>query len=181
MTAADLPPIRRIVTEEGPDGRSRIVADGPSPSIKTVTERPGYQVVNLWCTSASPPRIQEPDAIADHAGLPPPARGTLVRIVDYPPEHGDAGNRRDQQAATFGQLFKQTEHRVDSRHPGMHRTDTIDYAIILEGEIVAILDEQETVMRRGDIMIQRGTAHAWANRSGRSARIAFVLVDAERS
>jgi uncharacterized cupin superfamily protein len=62
----------------------------------------------------------------------------------------------------------------------MHRTDTIDYAIVLAGEIVAIMDDGETVMRAGDIMIQRGTAHAWANRSGAPARIAFVLVDARR-
>jgi uncharacterized cupin superfamily protein len=62
----------------------------------------------------------------------------------------------------------------------MHRTDTIDYAIVLEGEIIAILDEHETTMKAGDIMIQRGTAHAWANRSGKPARIAFVLVDATR-
>jgi uncharacterized cupin superfamily protein len=62
----------------------------------------------------------------------------------------------------------------------MHRTDTIDYAIVLEGEIVAILDKEETVMRAGDVMIQRGTAHAWANRSSNPARIAFMLVDARR-
>jgi len=62
----------------------------------------------------------------------------------------------------------------------MHRTLTVDYAIILEGEIVAMLDDGETVLRAGDILIQRGTNHAWANRSGKPARICFVLIDGTR-
>jgi hypothetical protein len=180
IRVTELPPIRRIVTGDDAQGRSCIVEDGASPSVRTVPERPGYRVTNLWRTSASPPSIDEPDGIAQHAGLPPPPAGTLIRIVDYPPEGADAAVRRRQQAATFGKLFQGTDHRPESRHAGMHRTDTIDYAIVLEGEIVAIMEEGETVMRAGDIMVQRGTAHAWANRSGRPARICFVLVDARR-
>ena len=61
----------------------------------------------------------------------------------------------------------------------MHRTDSVDYAIMLEGELVAIMDEGETVLRAGDVLIQRGTSHAWANRSGQPARIAFVLVSGQ--
>jgi uncharacterized cupin superfamily protein len=60
----------------------------------------------------------------------------------------------------------------------MHRTSTVDYALMLQGELVAIMDKDETVLRAGDVLIQRGTNHAWANRSGKPARIAFVLVDA---
>ncbi len=65
-------------------------------------------------------------------------------------------------------------------HPGMHTTDTVDYAIVLEGEIVAIMEEGETVMRQGDVLIQRGTAHAWANRSGKAVKVAFILVASSR-
>jgi quercetin dioxygenase-like cupin family protein len=64
-------------------------------------------------------------------------------------------------------------------HPGMHRTQTVDYALMLQGELTAILDEEETVLRAGDVLIQRGTNHAWANRSGHPARIAFILIDAK--
>jgi hypothetical protein len=176
----ELPPIRRVVTGHDADGRSCIVSDGPSPSVRTVAERPGYRVTNLWCTSKSPPPVDEPDAIASHQGLPPPACGTLIRVVDYPPEASEAAERKRQQTATFGQLFAGTDHRPDAKHAGMHVTETVDYAIVLEGEIVAVLDTGETLLRAGDILVQRGTAHAWANRSGRPARIAFVLVDAKR-
>ena len=58
--------------------------------------------------------------------------------------------------------------------------DTVDYAIMLSGELVSILDEDETILRAGDVLIQRGTNHAWANRSGEMARIAFVLIDGKR-
>jgi uncharacterized cupin superfamily protein len=65
----------------------------------------------------------------------------------------------------------------DPPHPLMHRTETIDYGLVLEGELVLILDEGETVVRAGDVVVQRGTSHAWANRSNANARIAFVLID----
>ena len=61
----------------------------------------------------------------------------------------------------------------------MHRTETIDYGIVLEGEITLIMDEGETVVRAGDIVIQRGTNHGWANRSDRNCRIAFILIDGQ--
>jgi uncharacterized cupin superfamily protein len=61
----------------------------------------------------------------------------------------------------------------------MHKTQTVDYALMLQGELVAIMDEEETVLRAGDVLIQRGTNHAWANRSGQPARIAFILIDAK--
>ena len=85
------------------------------------------------------------------------------------------------QAATFASLFPDADHTLKPHdHPGMHKTDTIDYAIMLAGEITAILDGEETILRAGDILIQRGTNHAWANRSGKPARMAFVLIDAQR-
>jgi quercetin dioxygenase-like cupin family protein len=85
------------------------------------------------------------------------------------------------QDATFSQLYPDAQHELKpGEHPGMHRTDTVDYVLILIGEITAILEEQETVLRAGDILVQRGTNHAWANRSGKPARIAFILIDGQR-
>ncbi len=173
-------PVRRIVTGEDAAGRSRIIGDGPSPAVRTVPERPGYSVANLWITSDSPAPILEADRINEHKGVSPPKRGTVIRMIDIPPEAADPAERARQAAATFGQLFKDADHRPGAKHPGMHKTDTIDYAIMIEGELTAILDEGETVMRPGDVLIQRGTMHAWANRSGKPCRICFVLIDGER-
>jgi hypothetical protein len=171
--------IRRVVTEEGPSGRARIIADERVPAL-SVPERPGYIVSNIWVTGETPASIYAPDRVAAHKGVLPPRHGTVLRVIDYPPEAADPAERRRQLAATFGTLYPDAEHRIDDKHPGMHRTETVDYAIVLEGEIVAMLDDSETVLKAGDILIQRGTNHAWANRSGKPARICFVLIDGKR-
>ena len=171
-----LPAIRRIVTADDAGGKSRIAEDAPAGAIRTVPERPGYRAVNVWRTSQTPASIEDPDSTAKHEGILPPKSGTILRVIDFPPEPKDPAERDRRIKATFGGIYKDATH--DGRkHPGMHRTDTVDYAIVLEGEIWAVMDEDETLMRAGDILIQRGTNHAWANRSQKTARIAFVLID----
>lgn len=172
-----LPPVRRIVTALGPDGRSTIASDAPAPVSVAVAERPGYLVRNLWSMQlADGPGA--PDRSAAHNGILPPPGGSVLRIIDFPPEPKDPEARRQAIAATFGTIFADADHRGrEGRHPGMHVTRTVDYAIILAGEIYAVLDDGETLMRAGDVLIQRGTNHAWANRSEAPARIAFVLID----
>lgn len=176
---ADLrPPIRRILTGDDANGRSSIVEDGPSPAVREVPERPGYRVTNLWCTAAAPSPVNAPDSIAQHKGVSPPAGGTVLRIIDIPPDPVDPQALQRGIDATFGSMYRDAQHAPKpGEHPGMHRTATVDYALLLEGELTAIMEDGETVMRAGDVLIQRGTNHAWANRSGKPARIAFILVD----
>jgi hypothetical protein len=175
------PPIRRIVTGHDAHGRSCIVEDGPSPAVRLVQERPGYRVTNVWRTVGSPADVNAADSIGEHQGVAPPPNGTVIRIIDIPPESTDADERKRQAAATFGKLFADADHRLeDERHPGMHVTESVDYAVLLEGELVAILDKDQTTMRAGDVLVQRGTNHAWANRSGKMARVLFVLVAGRR-
>lgn len=176
-----LPPVRRIVTGTDRHGRSYIAEDGVSPATRTMAERPGYRNNNIWRTVGSPAPLDAPDSVLEQRGVLPPAGGTILRVVDIPPEARDPEVRRRQSEAVFAQMFADARHDPRSqRHPGMHVTNTIDYAILLKGELVAIMDEGETVMHAGDILVQRGTNHAWANRSNEIARIAFVLVDAKR-
>ena len=167
-----LPPIRRIVTGDDAGGRSRIVEDAPASAIRTVAERPGYRSVNVWRTTQTPVLIGDPDTTSKHEGILPPKNGNILRIIDFPPESADPAERQRRIQATFNGMFKDATHdKRAGAHPGMHRTATVDYAIVLDGEIWAVMDEGETLMRAGDVLIQRGTNHAWANRSGRTARI----------
>lgn len=174
------PPIRRIVTGFDAGGRSRVMEDAPARSIRTVAERPGYRAVNVWRTEESPATIDAPDTTSNHKGILPPRNGTILRIIDFPPEPKDPHELKRMLDATFGGIYKDAEHDKAARHPGMHTTETVDYAIVLEGEIWAVMDDGETLMHAGDVLIQRGTNHAWANRSAKTARIAFVLIDGER-
>jgi len=176
-----LPPIRRVITGNDLKGRSRIVEDAPAASVRTVAERPGYRAVNLWRTDQSPAKIDAADATASHQGILPPKNGTILRIIDFPPEPSDREKLKEMLDSTFGGIYRDALHdRRPGVHPGMHRTETLDYAIVLEGEIWAVMDEGETLLRAGDVLVQRGTNHAWANRSERTARIAFVLIDGTR-
>lgn len=175
-----LPPVRRIVTAVDAAGKSYIAQDGESPATLTVDARPGYCNANLWRTAGSRPMVDAADDITAHQGVCPPPGGTVLRVIDIPPQAADPQERRRQAAATFAAMFPDARHHAESDQPaGMHVTPTIDYAIVLQGELVAIMDQGETVMRAGDVLIQRGTNHAWANRSDQVARIAFVLVDAQ--
>lgn len=171
-------PVRRIVTGNDADGRSRVVEDGAPPAVITVPERPGYVVSNVWTTRETPAEIDAPDASTTHRGILPPGNGTILRVIDYPPEPATREEFEAMARATFRTLYPDVAHDPSkTTHAGMHTTETVDYAIILEGEITAVMDEGETVMKAGDILIQRGTNHGWANRSDKPCRIAFVLID----
>ncbi len=175
---APLPAMRRVVSALDPQGRSFIAEDGPPPVQLTAAGRPGYVNANFWRTQGGG-AFTDPDDIVEHQGVLPPKGGTVLRVIDFPPQPKDLEEQRRQHAAVFTGMFGDARHQPEnSRHPGMHITATVDYAIVLQGEIVAILDEGETVLRAGDVFIQRGTNHAWANRTGAFTRVAFVLIDA---
>ena len=171
-------PIRRVVTGFDSQGVSTFIQDGPCPVVRTVPERPGYRVSNLWCTGQAPASVHAADASAQHQGVAPPKGGTVLRIIDFPPEPQDPAELERALQATFGSMYRDAHHAPRAgEHPGMHRTDTLDYALMLEGELVAILEGTDTTLKAGDVLIQRGTRHAWANRSGKPARMAFILID----
>ena len=175
-----LPPIRRVLTGNDAEGQSAIIEDGPSPAVRVVALRPGYRITNLWRTGTAPAPVAAPDSITEHVGVLPPSGGTVLRIIDFPPEPQDPQTLKNMLEATFGSMFRDAQHAPrPGQHPGMHRTATVDYALMLVGELVAIMDKGETILRAGDVLIQRGTHHAWANRSGKPARIAFMLIDGQ--
>jgi hypothetical protein len=173
-----LEPIRRVVTGHNARGRSVIATDGPSPHILTIPGVPTFGMTNLWVTDGSPAdNTGAGDAAARPVVLEPPAGGTIFRVVEFPPDHTLAGFDRTAAFESMG-----AGHAMDrdaSRHPGMHKTATVDYALVLRGEIWALLDEGETLLRAGDVLVQRGTNHAWSNRSADPCLVAFILVSAQ--
>ncbi|WP_042300100.1 cupin domain-containing protein [Paraburkholderia kururiensis] len=175
------PTIRRVVTGHDANGRAVVVSDGPLPTVAEIAAIPGTVFHEVWSTSESPAVVNNgPDPTRGALMLPPPSCGTRMRFVDIPPDtpeflaHGAASMH-----AAFSQIGDADASTVkaDSPHPLMHRTESIDYGVVMEGEMTLILDDAEVALKPGSVVIQRGTNHAWANRSGRMCRMLFVLID----
>ena len=143
--------VRRLVTLDDERGRSRAIADGLSTDVRTDPARPGVVSSLIWATDRSPARItaQSPDVA--HAFEPPPG-GSVCRVVSFAPD---------------GVL-----------QPPMRRTRTLDFVLVLEGEITLVLDSEEVHLKACDVVVQRGTNHAWSNRSRRPCRLAISSHDA---
>ena len=177
--------IRRIVTGHDASGKAIIVEDGPAPVVRTDAHRPGYAMTQLWITDGSPAVIDNgPDPTQRPITLSPPKSGSVVRIIDFPPASQELSRVDAQTAALAFAMYGESQvltgkDAAAKRHPFMHRTQTVDYAIVLSGEIVMLLDDSEVVMKQGDVLIQRGTNHAWTNRSEEPCRMLFVLVDGQ--
>jgi quercetin dioxygenase-like cupin family protein len=147
---------RRVVTGHDAHGRSVVLADGPVP-VHRYMPQDGVGFYEVWETDDAPAPIRpsEPGEPTQRMlRVPPSPRGTKIRVNEFFPGHvGPHG-----------------------RQSPVHRTESIDYGIVLEGEIVLILDDTEVLLQPGDVVVQRGTDHAWANRTDRVCRVAFVLV-----
>lgn len=147
-----LPPLRRVVTGHDERGIAKVLMDGPPPDG---VARAGGQTTRVaWATETTPAEVPVGLTIAEPGGIapsPPSSQGTRLIIIDFPAEN----IRR------------------------MHRTETLDYLFVLAGEIDYELDDSSVQLKAGDVLIQRGTNHAWVNRSGKPARVAFVLIGAK--
>ena len=173
-------PIRRVVTGHDAAGRSMFIMDGAAPHV--YQRSPGSTAVTeLWETRTMPAENGGNAETTDHAfRLPPPKNGTVFRVVEYPPDRQRlAALERERASADDGSGHSAAFDRGSPRHPGFHKTDSVDYAIVLAGEIYALMDEGEVLLKADDVLVQRGTNHAWSNRADESAYVAFVLIDAE--
>ncbi len=168
--------IRRIVTTHDADGKAIILSDEPAPNVRTRKES-GITATLLWTTGTMPATYSNADRGAVTIATAPPPGSTVLRVVEFPPEDPSHAGDNAAVLAEMG-ITGSSGGRRPARHPHMHATDSVDYAIVLEGEIDMLLDEDEVHMKAGDIMVQQGTNHAWVNRSERPCKIAFVLIDA---
>jgi quercetin dioxygenase-like cupin family protein len=144
--------LRRVVTGHDAAAVAKVLTDSQIPAQRGKSDAAVHAV---WNTGEMPCEIAIGEAIEDRGALPhatpPPKNGTRLTIIDYPP-----GNRGT-----------------------MHRTETLDYVIVMSGEIEMVMDDSTVTLKAGDVMIQRGTNHGWFNRGTENARVAFVLVDAQ--
>lgn len=149
---------RRVVTGHSPDGVSVVLSDGPVPVSRRL---PGDGVAfhEIWNTAGAPATItaEEPEPTERELAVPPPPRGTKIRINEFQPGHLNPAGLQSP----------------------VHRTASVDYGIVLEGEITLVLDDSEVTLGAGDVVVQRGTDHAWANRGDTVCRVAFILVDGD--
>jgi mannose-6-phosphate isomerase-like protein (cupin superfamily) len=175
--------IRRVVTGHDENGKAIVLSDGLTPTLKTNPLRPGHKSTEVWRTNAAPAPIarDEPDPTLDGPRtVHPTPCGTVIRVAEWAPEPEAIRKLSAEQAR---EIFKAmgNEHASmygrGGRHPIMHRTETLDYAVILEGELSLVLDDEDVLLKAGDVVIQRGTSHSWRNLSDKPCRILFVLID----
>lgn len=145
--------IRRVVTGHDQDLKAYIVEDGPARNARSRVE--GHTSTLLWATDSAPADITSDEDMGDRRmGTAPPPKGTRFCIHEIEPHRDYA--------------------------PNFHRTDTIDYVIVIKGRLLMKLDKDETVLGPGDVVIMRGTAHSWTNVGDETLVVAFVLIDAEK-
>ena len=147
----ELDPVRRVVTGHDDNGRAVIAADEICPHQWEPPD--GGTVFEIWQHNGDPDNAKPyEDPIGPAASLPPPPAGTVCRIVDFMPRTDD--------------------------YVYLHQTASLDYCYVIEGEIHAVLDDSQVLLRVGDMLVQRGTRHGWLNHSGKVCRVLFVLIDA---
>ena len=170
--------IRRVVTGHDKDGRSIFVMDGKAPNVLEMASMPGVALTDLWRTRSSPAsNAGNADAATGRIKLEPPAEGTILRIVEFPPD--SAWRKSADAKAAFASIGAGGAPDHESGDAMMHATATVDYIIVLKGEIWAILDKGEKLLKQGDILIQRGTNHSWSVRTKEPCVIAAVLIGAK--
>jgi naringenin degradation protein FdeH len=174
--AAQAPEVRRVVTKLDASGKAVVMID---ERTRLTAPRPPNYAANVWVTSASLPDFSwTDDRGKTKIGLVPPKSGTVFRIVEFAPDsQGAHPTDMNHMMKIVG--AEAPKKGLPPRHPMMHRTRSLDYAIILSGEIDMLLDDSEVHLKAGDVVVQQATNHAWVNRSGKPCRIAFILIDSQ--
>lgn len=175
--------VRRIVTGHDRNGKAVVLSDGPAPFLHQMGPR--WFSSDIWRTHETPARITAgaPEPTLGPRRQLPTKHGTVIRIGTIPPESEKVRGMSPAESKAFYEKVignaAASQHREGGRHALMHRTETVDYAIVIEGEITMVMDDSEVTLRAGDVLVQRGTNHAWSNRSDKPCKICFVLIDGQ--
>lgn len=169
--------VRRVVTGQNEQGRSTILFDGLAGNTKEMESMPGVALTDLWETLSAPARNEGALDAADRpVRLTAPNPGSIFRLVEFPPDSQwrDVANA----GTAFGSIGAGAAPDEHSSDPMRHKTDTIDYIVVVKGEIYAIVDDGEVLLKAGDVFIQRGTMHSWSVRGDEPCLIVVVLIAA---
>lgn len=175
-------PMKRVVTGHDANGKAVVLSQDAPAKIAHIDAIPGTYFYEVWKTEQMPVGLVDEvvDPTLKELQLRPTPCGSVIRFVDMPP---DTADYLEHGAAAMGQAFSQigdthaSTVKKGSPHPLMHRTESIDYGIVIEGEITLVLDDSEVTLKPGDVVVQRGTNHAWSNRGSVPCRMAFILLD----
>lgn len=167
---------RRVVSGLGGDGRSTVVEDGDTRA-RIATE--AFTINQIWQVDTLPPRVDAPDMSNGAVSITPPAGGFIHLVTTFPPdsEWDLAAGYKEALAASGGG----GAHVEDAAIAGLHETDTVDIVTVISGEIHAVLEDADVLLRPGDSFVQRGTKHTWSNRADRPATIVAVMMGATRA
>lgn len=171
---------RVVVADQGE--QSKVIADGPSPDIRTDPARPGFKLSRMWVSQDSPVRLKN---LRESLHLPhtlePPPSGSTCYMITFPSDSAFRGKVGAHEVASYFASVDSpnaSTYSADAPHPYMQKTRTLEFCLVLEGEITLVLDTEEVALKAGDTVVQRGTNHAWSNRSGKPCVIAFSSHDA---
>lgn len=172
--------IRRVITGHTDQGKSCVVIDETmTPDlghVLTPDGQPNVRLSDVWIGRSLPLSNEgNDDTVEDRVTLHPPAGGVVFRTLEIPPD----SQRNFETMKAYFEKMGAGDALEGRKHPGMHETHSVDFLIVMSGEVVLILDEEEVLLRQGDVCVQRGTLHAWSNRSEEPCIIGVVLVDAE--
>jgi mannose-6-phosphate isomerase-like protein (cupin superfamily) len=172
-------PVRRLVTGHDGDGAGTVLFDGPAPNARH--RKSGVVSTMLWHNATTPAAFSDGEdwSLGDFPVAPPPG-GAIFRVVDFPPE---AEAPDIENAAMLAEMGLDPDQNADREgvHHSMHTTRSVDFAVVMSGEIDMILDSGEVHLEAGDTFVQQGTAHGYINRGSEPCRIAFVLIDAKEA
>jgi hypothetical protein len=173
---------RRVVTGHS-GGKAVVVTDGPSPKAKAYKSVPGNASTVLWATPPVPTVPNQGEAVSATTTYVPAPGETRFLFVTFPPDSVMTGPSFDPAAAgaEFMDHMPELASKFEMDNPGMHTTDTVDYGIVLDGEVWLELDDGKQIhLQQHDVVVQNGTRHAWRNKSQKPVKMAFVLIGANR-
>lgn len=171
--------VRRVVTGHNEQGQSVFVIDDIATSVKEMQSMPGLALTDIWETTSAPAdNTGDTDAAARPVRLEPPGSGSVFRICEFPPDSVWRSSATDS-ATAFSSIG--ARHAIDTNadDPMRHKTSTIDYVIVLQGEIHVVLDTGEKLLKAGDVLVQRGTMHSWSVRGNKPCIVAGILIGAK--